>query len=129
MRLTDHVTLNCNSNTFIAAVFLDIERVFDNTWHSGLLYKLSKFKFSTSFEETSLTPFFHKANAVFRWKTKCLRHGKYKHACLKVVLSPTLRNMYAVMKHRIYVYFTCHEIIIFSYEFVPLFNLSHILFV
>jgi retron-type reverse transcriptase len=30
------------------AVFLDIEKAFDTTWHSGLLYKLSKLEFSTS---------------------------------------------------------------------------------
>jgi hypothetical protein len=29
-------------------VFLDIEKAFDTTWHSGLLYKLSKLEFSTS---------------------------------------------------------------------------------
>jgi hypothetical protein len=29
-----------------AAVFLDIEKAFDTTWHSGLLYKLSKLEFS-----------------------------------------------------------------------------------
>jgi retron-type reverse transcriptase len=28
-----------------AAVFLDIEKAFDTTWHTGLLYKLSKLKF------------------------------------------------------------------------------------
>jgi retron-type reverse transcriptase len=27
---------------------LDIEKAFDNTWHPGLLYKLSKLEFSTS---------------------------------------------------------------------------------
>jgi retron-type reverse transcriptase len=32
-----------------AAVFLDIEKAFDTTWHAGLLYKLSKLEFSTSF--------------------------------------------------------------------------------
>jgi hypothetical protein len=32
----------------IAAVFLDIEKAFDTTWHPGLLYKLSKMEFSTS---------------------------------------------------------------------------------
>jgi hypothetical protein len=32
----------------MAAVFLDIEKAFDKTWHLGLLYKLSELKFSTS---------------------------------------------------------------------------------
>jgi hypothetical protein len=31
-----------------AAVFLDIEKAFDTTWHSGVLYKLSKLEFSKS---------------------------------------------------------------------------------
>jgi lysine/ornithine N-monooxygenase len=31
-----------------AAVFLDIEKVFDTTWHPGLLYKLSELQFATS---------------------------------------------------------------------------------
>jgi hypothetical protein len=37
MRLTDHVTLNFNNNMFTTAVFLDIEKAFDTTWHLGLL--------------------------------------------------------------------------------------------
>jgi hypothetical protein len=32
----------------MAAVFLDIEKAFDTTWHTGLLYKLSKLDFSVS---------------------------------------------------------------------------------
>jgi hypothetical protein len=32
----------------MAAVFLDIEKAFDTTWHPDLLYKLSKMHFSTS---------------------------------------------------------------------------------
>jgi hypothetical protein len=48
MRLTDHVTLNFNNKMSTTAVFLDIENAFDNTWHSGLLYNLSKLEFSTS---------------------------------------------------------------------------------
>jgi hypothetical protein len=47
MRLTDHVTLNFN-NMSTAEVFLDIEKAFDTTWHTGLLYKLSKMDFSAS---------------------------------------------------------------------------------
>jgi hypothetical protein len=48
MRLTDHVTLNLNNNKSTAAVFLDIEKAFDKTWHLGLLYNLSELKFSIS---------------------------------------------------------------------------------
>jgi hypothetical protein len=32
----------------MAAVFLDIEKAFDTTWRSGLLYQLSKLEFSIS---------------------------------------------------------------------------------
>jgi hypothetical protein len=31
-----------------AAVFFDIEKAFDTTWHLGLLYKLPDLKFLTS---------------------------------------------------------------------------------
>jgi hypothetical protein len=48
MRLTDHVTLNFNNSMLTAAVFLDIKKAFDTTWHSGLLNKLSEIEFSTS---------------------------------------------------------------------------------
>jgi hypothetical protein len=41
----DQVTLNFNSNMSTAAVFLDIEKAFDTSWHPGLLYKLSKMHF------------------------------------------------------------------------------------
>jgi hypothetical protein len=44
MRLTDHVTLNFNNKMSTAAVFLDIEKAIDTTWHTGLLYKLSKLR-------------------------------------------------------------------------------------
>jgi hypothetical protein len=49
MRLTDHVTLNFNNNKMsTAAVFLDIEKAIDTTWHECLLYKLSTLQFSIS---------------------------------------------------------------------------------
>jgi hypothetical protein len=35
MRLTDHVTFNFNNKMSTAAVFLDIEKAFDTTRHSG----------------------------------------------------------------------------------------------
>jgi hypothetical protein len=39
------MTLNFNNNMSTAAVFLDIEKAFDTTWHNGLLYKLFKMNF------------------------------------------------------------------------------------
>jgi hypothetical protein len=47
MMLADHITLNFDNNMSTAAVFLDIEKAFDTTWHSGLLCKL-KLEFSYS---------------------------------------------------------------------------------
>jgi hypothetical protein len=37
-RLAYHITLNFNNNMSTAAAFLNIEKAFDITWHSGLLY-------------------------------------------------------------------------------------------
>jgi hypothetical protein len=48
MMVVDHITLNINNNMSMTAVFLDIEKAFDTTWHSGLLYKLSELEFSRS---------------------------------------------------------------------------------
>jgi hypothetical protein len=42
MRLMVNVTLNNNNNMSTAAVFLDIEKAFDKTWHLTLLYKVSE---------------------------------------------------------------------------------------
>jgi hypothetical protein len=44
----DHMTLNFNNNLSTAVVFLEVKKAFDKTWHSGLLYKLSKLKLSIS---------------------------------------------------------------------------------
>jgi hypothetical protein len=48
MGLADHVALNFNNNMSTADVFLNVEKAYDTTWHSGLLYKLSELEFSTS---------------------------------------------------------------------------------
>jgi hypothetical protein len=61
MKLADQVTLNFNNKMSTAAVFLDIGKAFNTTWHSGLLYKLSELEFSTSLikliASSSLTKF------------------------------------------------------------------------
>jgi hypothetical protein len=45
MRLTDHVILNFNNSMSTAAVFLDVEKAFDNTWLPGLLYNSPYYTF------------------------------------------------------------------------------------
>jgi hypothetical protein len=47
LRLTD-VTLNFDNDQSTDAVFLDTEKSFHTTWHSGLIYKLLKLNFSDS---------------------------------------------------------------------------------
>jgi hypothetical protein len=49
MSLADHVTLNVNNDMSAAALFLDIEKAFDTTWHSGLPYKLLELEFLKNF--------------------------------------------------------------------------------
>jgi hypothetical protein len=94
MRLADHVTLNFNNNMSTAAVFLDIEKAFDTTWHPGLLYKLSKLQLSTSLI---------KLISSFLSQRKCtvsvegeISTPRYMQAGVPQgsVLSPTLYNLY-----------------------------------
>ena len=47
LRLTD-ITLNFDNDQSTAAVFLDTEKSFDTTWHTGLIYKLLKLNLSES---------------------------------------------------------------------------------
>jgi hypothetical protein len=71
VRLADHVTLNFNNKISAAVVFLDNEKAYDTTWHSGLLYKLSK----------------------------CQRQGVCKQGCHKFP-SPTLYNLHIKDNHQ-----------------------------
>jgi hypothetical protein len=48
MRLTYYVILNLDNNMATVAVFLHIEKAFDTSRHSDLLYKLSELEFLTS---------------------------------------------------------------------------------
>jgi hypothetical protein len=94
MRLADHVTLNFNNKMSTAAVFLDIEKAFDTTWHTGLLYKLTKLNFSTGVTK-------HINSFLFQRKFRVLVEGEMSTPrCMKAgvtqgsVLSPTLYNLY-----------------------------------
>jgi retron-type reverse transcriptase len=93
MILTDHVTLNFN-NMSTAAVFLDIEKGFDTTWHTGLLYKLSKLDFSVSLIKLISSLLYNRK--VFVSVEGELSTPRIMKAGVPQgsVLSPTLFNMY-----------------------------------
>jgi retron-type reverse transcriptase len=94
MRLTDHVTLNLKNKISTAAVFLDIKKAFDVTWHPGLTYKLSKLRFSTSLIKL-ISSFLsqRKFRASVEGEMSTPREMK-AGVPQRSVLSPTLYNLY-----------------------------------
>jgi hypothetical protein len=89
MRLADHVTLNFNNKMSTAALFLDIEKAFDTTWHSALLYKMSKLNFSTRIIKL-IGSFLLQRKFSFSVKAKYLRQYVCKQGCHKVPSYPPL---------------------------------------
>jgi hypothetical protein len=85
--------LNFNNNISTAAVFLDIEKALDKTWHLGLLYKLSELKFSTSLIKL-LNFSFLRENSEFRSKVNCQHQGRHKQVCHKVPSFPPHCTVY-----------------------------------
>jgi hypothetical protein len=94
MRLTDHVTLNFNNKMSTTAVFLDIEKAFDTTWHPGLQYKLSKLEFSTNLIKLLRSFLSHRKFRVTvegENSTQRVMQAGVPHVSF---LSPTLFNIY-----------------------------------
>jgi hypothetical protein len=90
----DHVTLNFNNKMSEDAVFLDIEKVFDTTWHPGLLYKLSKLNFPIKLIKL-ISSFL--SERKFRVSVEGeMSTPRYMQAGVPQgsVLSPTLYNLY-----------------------------------
>jgi hypothetical protein len=94
LRLADHVTLHFNNNMSTAAVFLDIEKAFDTTWHPRLLYKLAKLQFSNNLIKL-ISSFLSQRNFRVSVEGK-LSTPRYMQAGVPQgsVLSPTLYNLY-----------------------------------
>ena len=44
IRLTQDVRANFNQNNYTGAVFFDVSKAFDRTWHDGIIYKLNSLK-------------------------------------------------------------------------------------
>jgi hypothetical protein len=80
-----------------AAVFLDIETSFDIPWHSGLLYKLSQFEFSSSLIKLI-------ASFLTEKKFKVLVEGEFptpRKIAVEVPQGPVLAPvMYSIYIHK-----------------------------
>jgi retron-type reverse transcriptase len=84
-----------------AAVFFGIEKAFDTTWHSGLLYKLSKLEFSTSlFKLVSSFLSQRKFSVSVEGEMSTLREMQ-AGVPQGSLLSPTLYNMYINRFYRV----------------------------
>jgi hypothetical protein len=88
-----------------AAVFLDIEKAFDITWHPGLLYKLSKLEFSINLIKL-ITSFL--SQRKFRVSVEgemCSPREMQAGVPQGSVLSPTLYNIYIndTPKHLVFI--------------------------
>jgi hypothetical protein len=94
MTLTDHVTLNFNNNMSTAAVFLDIEKAFDTTRHTGLLYKLSKLEFSSSLMKLVISFLSQRKFSVSEEGEMSTPREMQAGLPQGSVLSPTLYSMY-----------------------------------
>jgi hypothetical protein len=77
-----------------AAVFLDIVKAFDTTWHPGLLYKLSKLNFSTNLIK-HISSFVSQRKLIVSVEDE-MSTPRYLQAGVPQgsVLSPTLYNLY-----------------------------------
>jgi hypothetical protein len=73
------------------AVFLNIEKAFDTSWHSGLLYKLSTFEFSTRFIQLISSFISERVSVEGEMSTPRKTQADVPQGS---VLSPTLYNIY-----------------------------------
>jgi hypothetical protein len=77
-----------------AAVFLDVEIAFDTTWHTGLLYKLSKLEFSTSLIKVISSFLMERKFRVSVEGELSMPREMQAGVPQGSVLSPTLYNLY-----------------------------------
>jgi hypothetical protein len=87
MSLADHVTLNFKNKMSMAVVFLDIDKAFDTTRYTGLLYKLSKLEFSSNLIKL-VSSFLSERKFRVSVEAKCLRLDIWKPGCHKVPSCP-----------------------------------------
>jgi len=86
MTYTDRVTINFNDNISTVAVYLDIEKAFETTYHPSFLYKLSEFHFSSSLIKVIISFLYNRKFRVLVEDeiSSCPPPEIYKQDCRKV---------------------------------------------
>ena len=94
LRLAETISTGFNNQQSTVAIFLDIHKAYDSTWHQGLLYKLRTLQFSLPIQRILVSYLDHhtfqvrEENALS--STCPMRAGIPQGA----VLSPLLYNLY-----------------------------------
>jgi hypothetical protein len=118
MRLADHVTLNFKNKMSTATVFLVIEKAFDITWHSGLLYKL---EFSNSLSKL-IGSFLSQSKFRVSVEGELSTPREMQAGVLQgSVLSPTLFNLYindAHKTHRLHLALFADDTCLYATDFL-----------
>jgi hypothetical protein len=96
MWLTDHVTLNFKINVSTAAVFLNIGKAFDTTWHPCLLYNLPKLKCSNNLIKLI-------SSFLTQWKFRVSVEGEVSTPRYMQAMVPQSSDKYNCIMHNLYI--------------------------
>ena len=94
LRLTEYITYGLDLKCSIIAVFLDISKAYDSSWHTGLIYKLIQIPVSGEMIRVIDTFLAHRLfrvkmdNAVLGWRPMLAGVAQGS------TLSPMLHNLY-----------------------------------
>jgi hypothetical protein len=92
VRLSHHVNLNFRNLMSTATVFFDVEKAFDTTLHTGLLYKVSELHLSSSL--IKLAHSFPTENTQLWLRANCPRLEIHNQGCRKIPSCPLHCSQY-----------------------------------
>ena len=94
VRLAEHIATGFNTHLSTLAIFLDIQKAYDSTWHSGLFYKLQVFNFPLALQNIIRSFLFSRTFRVS--EDRVLSSSRRIHAGVPqgAVLSPLLYAIY-----------------------------------